>query len=271
MLQYFPKMKLIAFALGCGIPIAIALIYWLVFGGTIGVNLAGMVVLALLIFGPILTFNVFNRKADARFEGIMNLYNEQCNPQAFIDEAEPLVARFTEPYGPFEAWFLSFYALALLDVDRTEEAAIIGKKMQDFALNTQNPDEKLGLLVNILPLVLRLFGPQAGMNIISQAQALINENPTPNNANQANYLESQRQMVQAVIDNDAEYLLSRCKSIREDEAGVQQMRVRVLEAHKEAQIRELQGDFAGARECWEFVRQYGNCLPCVKEAEQRLA
>lgn len=270
MLQYFPKMKLTAFAIGCGIPVAIALIFWFGFGGSIGMSFAGMVVLALLIFGPILTFNVFNRRADARFEALMDLYNDQCDPQGFIDQAQPLVSRFTEPYGAFEAWFLSFYALALLDVDRTEEAAKIGKNMQDFALATEDSDEKLSLLVNILPLVLRLFGPQAGLNVIRQAQEIIGENPTPNNANRANYLESQRLMVEAVENNDAAYLLERCKSIRENEFGGQQMRVRVLEAEKEAQIRELQGDHAGARECWEFIIENGNGLPCVREARKHV-
>ena len=271
MVHYFPKMRILSFAIGCGIPIAALLVYWFGFGGMIGfTDPVGMVLLALLIFGPILSFNFFNRRASAEFDRIMNLYNEDCDPQAFVDEGALIVQNAQSPYNPFEAWFLSFYALALLDVGRAEEAAQIGKNMQDFAESAENNEEKASYLVNIIPLVLRLFGPAAGLSVIDRALEIVQNNPAPNSAEQEGYLISQKRMVEAVENHDAAYLLERCEAIRTNASGNQQMRVRVLEAEQEAQLREITGDAVGARECWQFVADNGNRLPSVEEARRHL-
>ena len=98
--------------------------------------------------------------ADSYAERVLSLYNDSCDPQAFVEQGRAIAERIRPPYEENGSWFLSFYALALDDIGQRDEAVRIGQTMLSSARRAEDPAQKVSLLVNMDPLISRLFGAQ---------------------------------------------------------------------------------------------------------------
>lgn len=226
------------------------------------VSLAGLVVLTLLssrIFG-----NLANKKADE----LVALYNESCDPQAFVEQGAEVASTIEGPYTEAGSWFLSFYALALLDVGQVEPAAVIGSNMQKSAMEAADPRTRAAVMVNIEPLVLRLFGAQAALGVVAEAEAALASLAGPDAEQRRSFLAWERSLLTALVEGDEDRLLQTYSEVRLRE--VYPMRMRALNADAEAAICRRRGLSERERECLKFVVEHGNQLPIVPAARARL-
>lgn len=227
------------------------------------VSLAGLVVLTLAssrYFG-----NLANKKADE----LVALYNDSCDPQAFVEQGAEVASTIEGPYAETGSWFLSFYALALLDVGQMEPAAVIGSNMQRSAMQAADPRTRSAVMVNIEPVVLRLFGPEAALGVVEEAEGALAALTGPEADQRRSFLSWERTLLTAMLEGDEERLLQTYAEVRTRESYP--LRLRVLNADAEAAICRHRGDAARERECLEFVVANGNQLPVVPAARTRLA
>lgn len=269
MLPYVKNYALIAYILSIVVPIGlITAASWLT-GFYLPSSIPGIIVSVALLAACLLAAkNISNRLANAKVEQMLSLYNDACDPQAFVVAGRDVAARIQPPYEENGSWFLSFYALALDDAGQREEAVRIGQAMLSSAQRTVDPQMKVSLLVNIEPLVQRLFGANQALEVVEAAFAAISESGVPM-PEQTSFLEWERGTLQAVRDGKDDVLVSRFSSVRVNPTSP--MRLRVSDALLEAALHKARGEAADERTCLEFVVANGNKLPAVALAKERLA
>lgn len=270
MLPYYRKYLITAYAVAVAVPIVITTAIAAFGGVALSSTIPGIFAsLGILIVATLVMLRVMGNKAERDTAETLALYNNECNPAAFIERAQPVVANIRPPYEPMGAWFISYYAMALADVGRFDEAADIGTALQQSAAVARNDSSRSALLVALEPLVLRLFGPQTALPVIEQTVALLEKLPANHNDGQLEFMQSERERAAARVAGNDEWLLNSYREIRENE-GLP-LRVRVLYANLEAEICKRRGDAARERMCLEFVAARGGGLPAVPFAHARLA
>ncbi|RDB62290.1 hypothetical protein C1878_08165 [Gordonibacter sp. 28C] len=270
MLPYFKKYLFAAYALSVLIPVASLAAFSVVMGGNVVKTLPGlfsslMLFVACLYAMPRIMGQMADRKADA----LVSLYNDACDPPAFLEQAEKPAGAVKTPYTEAGSWFLSFYALALADEDRAEEAARIGESMRLSAVQAQDPKVRAALLVNMEPVVLRLLGAQAALGAVEEAERLLAGAQDAESAQRRNFLAWERGVLEARLAGDDGALAEKLAHVRPQAAYP--LRMRVLAAADEAAVHRRRGDVAQERECLRFVAEHGNRLPAVAAAQERLA
>lgn len=275
MLPYFRKYVYLAYALSVLIPVVSLAAFSVVMGGNVVKTLPGLFSSLMLFFACLYVMpRIMGKVADKQAVRLVSLYNDACDPVAFVEQAAPVARAIETPYREQGSWFLSFYALALLDVDRDEEAARIGEKMSTSAASAPEPGARAATLVNLEPLVARLFGPEAALGVVDEAVRLLQGAAATGGADaesaaRLNFLAWERSVLEAERAGDDDALLEKRAHVREN-AGYP-LRMRVLAAAAEADLRQRMGDAARERACLQFVVEHGNRLPAVTVAQVRLA
>lgn len=270
MLPYFRNYAFIAYILGVATPVILVTALSWIFGFYIVSTLPGLLAAIILMAVSLLTAKkVVTAKADRKADEMISLYNDACDPAAFVEAARGVAREIRPPYDGTGSWFLSFYALALDDLGQRGDAARIGQAMLSSAQMATDPQTKVAILVNIEPLVQRLFGVTQALEVVDQAQEALAGSGDPDDASRMNFLDWERGILEAIRDGDDETLVQRFSSIRA--SASYPMRIRVSDALLEASVHKSRGDSAAERDCLLFVIQNGNRLPAVKLANERLA
>lgn len=270
MLPYFRNYAFVAYVLGVAVPVGLITASSWVFGFYVVYTLPGLIAAIVLLAACLLASKrIVTRMADRKADEYLSLYNDGCDPQAFLDAARNVAAAIRPPYEENGSWFLSFYALALDDAGQREEAARIGQAMLSSAQMARDPQQRAGLLVNIEPLIERLFGVDAALEVIAQAEEAVTASDSPDDGPRRDFLRSERALMEAIRNGDAATLTARFSAVRTNAAYP--MRVRVSDALMEASVHKSRGDAAAERACLEFVVANGNKLPAVGLAQERLA
>lgn len=269
MLPYFKGYKMAVYVVAAIAPFVVLYAWSALAGRNMFSTLEGMVALVVVFFACLLGLSrVLGNKADQKADALVSLYNDACDPPAFLEQGEPLAQVIEPPYTEAGSWFLSFYALALDDVGRTSEAAAIGTAMVEGAKHAPNPVVRAGLLVNMEPVVVRLFGPEAALGVIDEAEAALTQAGAQLD-DRENFLSWERAILQARRDGNDEELLGRFSQIYMSASYLPRMRVQAAE--EVAAILRRRGDAAGERAALTFVVEHGNRLPAVRAARERLA
>lgn len=269
MLPYFKKYSILAAAGGAAMTVLIISIWSSLVGTYVVSTVPGLLAaLALLVVCSIWAANVANRMADGKAANLVALYNEACDPAAFVEQGSSVARAIKSPYSEQGTWYLSFYALALADEGRSEEAADIGKSMLEAARMATDPDKKSSILVNVEPVILRLFGPEAALGVIAEAEASAQAAGAGDGA-RARYLSWERGLLEALRDGDENALAKKYAHVRMGEGYP--LRMRVIDALAEAAIHRRRGDVSRERECLEFAAERGGGLPAAREARERLS
>lgn len=269
MLPYFRNYAFIAYILGVAVPVLLVTgLSWL-FGFYIVSTLPGLLAaIIMLICGLLLAKKVVINLTDKKADEMLSLYNDSCDPRAFVDAAKNVAAEIRPPYDEVGSWFLSYYALALDDLGHRDEAVKIGQGMLSSAQRAVEPQTKAALMVNIEPLVERLFGADQALEVVMQAQQAIAGSTDPDDVNRLSFLSWEQGVLEAVRNGDSQTLVQRFSGVRNSSSYP--MRIRVSYALLEASVHKSLNEIDKERECLSFVVANGNKLPAVGLAQERL-
>ena len=204
------------------------------------------------------------------YKGI-NLYEDECNPQAFIDYSRDAAEQFASrgaPYKVEDIWFLAYYTRALTDAGYLDEAAVRFNELRNDAAATRDALQQAAKIINIEPLIRKLLGGQYALQALEEVRALYQEhaaNPSPREAFylwELRCLEKQR-------DGDLRGLGEEMRQASNNDRNSWYVRVECAE--REAWVQRAMGHLDEERERLEFVVRHGNVLPHVQRARQRLA
>ena len=269
MLPYFRTYAFVAYIVGVAAPVLLITgLSWILDFYVVS-TLPGLISAILLMIISLLTAKkIVTGMADRKTSEMLSLYNDKCDPQAFVNASQTVVREMRPPYDETASWYLSFYALALDDLGKREEAVRIGQAMLSSAQMAQDPKVKAALLVNIEPLVQRLFGVQQALDVVVQGQEVLAGSTDPDDLNRVSFLKWEQGILEAIFDGNDAVLIERFSGIRMSTGHP--MRIRVSYALLEASVRKSRGEKGKERECLEFVVANGGKLPAVGLAQERL-
>lgn len=270
MLVYFKKYVIYSCVIAALLPVIVSTVWPLAFGTLMMASIEGLLISLVLFFGGF-TFSTryFGRKAEAETMRLISLYNVDCDPAAFVEQGAELARAIRAPFGERGSWFLSFYAQALLDLARIDDARAIEAGMYESVSYEKKQMVQAAVVVNLVPLALKLLGAEATVPIIDQAFGLLGEASDADTLQRRAYLNNQRALAVARIEGNDEELCRIYEAMRTNEGQI--MRIRVEYTWDEARVHYKRGNRAGERLCLDFVARNGNKLALVKPAEERLA
>ena len=144
-LPYFKRYEIAACAIAVAIPLVVVFIWSAIEGRAMGFTAAGAgTSVVLLLAGLFIFTRVFARAAQAKLEKLVSLYNDDCDAMAFLEGSSKIAESAEPPLGELPAWFLSFYACALINVDRKSDAAKFGLMIQDSVKDAPTDEAKTG-------------------------------------------------------------------------------------------------------------------------------
>lgn len=231
-----------------------------------GPNLIMLVML--IAIGVLGVRRFFNGLAQMRLSRLLAVYDDQCDPEAFVRGMDPIARAFKSPFTARDVWLLSPYGLALADVGRAEEATRLLDTMKKSAVAASKPRDFAIMLMNMEPLARRLLGDEAALPLLIRAEELIDKEPRADTGNYRSYITWERGIIEAQRDGDNGKLIAELQRIRERTSS--SWRLRVVCADHEAIVHKVLGDFARERMCLEFIVEHGNLLPYVSPALRRL-
>lgn len=269
MLIYFKKYIFAAYALAFAVPI-ILMVTWSVIAGENVVKTTPGLFTSLALFGVCLLgmMSAMGRRADKKAEQLVSLYNDACDPPAFVAQAETVARNAKAPYNESGSWFMSFYTLALADVGRLDEAARIGDAMRLSAADAKTPQSKAAMLINIEPVIKRLFGPEMALAAVQEAEHLLEVPVGTPQDDRLKFLSWEHDILNAMITHDKATLCEKYLHVRTTPGYP--LRMRVLAAFDEAVLHRECSEISQETECLLFVVEHGGALPAVKAANTRL-
>ena len=265
MLTYFKRYEVLACVVSVAVPLVVVNAWSLVSGQAMGFTAAGAAVSVLLLFGGLFFFTrLFSGMAQSKAESLVSLYNDGCDAKAFVDDGKKIAASASAPLNELSAWYLSFYANALIDLRQREEAAEIGLLLQESVQDAPDDATRLALYADLVPLVGALFGPKKVSELANEALALRVDQADEVAAQRRSYLEWARAVADAQLGNDMDSLLANYRIIWGN--AEQCMRLRVEYAAREGKLHEALGHAEAAHGCMRFAADNGRDLPAAIEA-----
>lgn len=269
MLAYYKKYVILICAVSVAVPVVASTLYAMATGTMLAASLGGMLLSLALLFGTMMLMqSIVGRRANERTNALLDLYNQQCDPEAFIEQGRTLANAITVPFGTDGSWFLTYYGQALLDAGKADEARATLRSMQQSAEAARRSDVKAGILLNEAPLVAKLEGPQAALALVDEAYQLLGGDAANVDDQRIVFLKGQRKLLQAEVEGDDATLRQFYEKAQAD-ASVPE-RLRVESAWKLARLSYRTGDAATERAMLRYVIDHGNKLALVAPACKQL-
>lgn len=269
MLPYFKRYVIICCVVAAAVPIVASTIWPLLTGEIMAASLPGLITLLVLFFGTMAVMQrIMGAKAQMETERLFALYNEQCDPGALVEEGAPVAELVEGQCGELPSWFMSYYAQALLDVGQVERAQAVKTTQLSGVSSLKRSAAQAAVVVNMVPLALKLDEPADVLGLIDQAEGLLSGMEDDAAAQRRAYLASQRELVGAKAAADPHALVDVCERVRVN--AEHPMRLRVERAWDEACACYRMGDAVRERACLEFIVENGNELALVAPARARL-
>lgn len=233
-------------------------------------TLPGLIASLLLFVGTTaVALLYFKRKSTVDVDTLLDIYNESCDPSAFVEQSQLYVNGMLSPYDSTSSWYMSYYAQALLDLGQVQQAQKIEQDMYDSIREATDVDQQAKIIVNLVPLARKLLGSADSVPIIQKGIELLNSSEAVKDGYAyESYLQNQLVVCTALAEHDDEKLVRFYSSSRNNETLP--LRIRVEQAWEEAQIHYRAGETAREVECLEFIVAHGNKLAFVKAAQDRL-
>ena len=270
MLPYFKRYSIYVSIIAIALPVIASTVWPLATGQMMAASIGGLVdMFALFVLGLFVGYAIFGRRADAETEKYLALYNDDCDPGALVEEGAKLASAIQFPCDQSGSWFLGYYAQALLDLGRAEQAKAIEQGMRTSMEAAKKPAVKIGILANLLPLVEKTDGAQAAMQLADEGIELCGQVGDAGAVQIRDYLESQRKVLAAELSDDPAGIEKLSASI----AGSDKypMRIRVEYAWQEASAAYRLDDAVTERKGLAFVADHGGRLALAAKAKERLA
>ena len=279
MLNYFPSYKIVARLISFLAPLAVFFIIFLISGFNVleAPGLGAVAYLVLMFLLLFITGGIYAKKADRKSDELLALYNQQCDPEAFVRQGARVGKIIWEDVkfsGTKEmcAWYLAPFALACLDCDVAhgeEDAQMMERELLDGVSADAQPDLRASVLMHTEPLTLRLHGVEAALSSAKEAASIFGSSNAPDAADKLNYLKFEISYLEALIAGHADQMLEKFESVWQNTAA--QRRMRVLNAEAAANLYEAAGNKDKQIQALQFVVDHGNKLPSVQNAKNKLA
>lgn len=270
MIAYFKKYTIYVCIIAVALPVIVSSLWPLVTGQLMAASIGGLIgMFALFIVGLLVGYGIFERKAESVVDGYLARYNDDCDPQALIEEGAWLAEAIAFPCNQMGSWFMGYYAQALLDAGQPDRAREIAEGLTTSMHAAKTPAMRAGILVNLLPLAEKLESPQDALGLLNQGLQWCDEDDERKVAPLREFLLSQKKVLDARAGGDQRALAQLSRSIASSDAYP--MRIRVEYAWDEASAQYKLGDTAAEKEALQFVAQHGNKLALAAKAKERLA
>lgn len=270
MLPYFKRYSIYVCVIAAALPLIYSTAYPLLTGTLAASSLSGTVTMfALFVAGLLVGFGIFERKAQAKADALLALYNDDCDPVALIEEGASLAEAIKEPYSQTGAWYMSYYAQAKLDVGDAQDAKDVLASMLEAAAGAKKPLDRAAILVNAVPLIEKLEGNERALEVVQDGLAACEECRGTDAAHYIEFLTVQGSIVSARIDDDAEMLLELDESFWQSGRYPKRIRVEYAWDAASAAWRAQEGE--RERRALEFVAANGGKLAMTARAKERLA
>lgn len=269
MLAYYKRYAIISCVVAVAVPLAVSTAYAAVTGKIMAASLDGLIVLLLLLFGTmVLMQGVFARRVDGRTAQLLALYNDDCDPEAFVEQGRAVADAITEPYDVTGSWFMTYYGQALLDAGKADQARKVAEALRESVAAARKPQAKVGIIANAVPLVAKVDGPKAALDLVGEGLELAGGQDADPADSRVVFLRGQQRLRQAeAAGDDAELRSFYEKSVVD--AAVPE-RLRVESAWKLARLAFRSGDAATERRMLRYVVGHGGKLALVAPARKQL-
>lgn len=270
MIAYFKKYTVFVCIIAVALPIVASTVWPLVTGQLMAASVGGLVTMfALFVVGLFIGYGIFERKAEGIVDGYLAHYNDECDPDALISEGGWLADAIAFPCNQMGSWFMGYYAQALLDAGRADEARKVAEGLDSSMRAAKSAAVRAGILVNLLPLAEKLESPQDALGLLNQGLEWCDEDNERKVAHLREFLLSQKKVLEARAAADQRAIASIAESIVP--SGLYPMRIRVEYAWDEASAHYKLGNAPEEKRCLEFVAKNGNKLALAAKARERLA
>ncbi len=174
----------------------------------------------------------------------------------------------TEPYDVTGAWFMTYYGQALLDAGKSDQARKVAEALRESVAAARKPQAKVGIIANAVPLVAKVDGPKAALDLVGEGLELAGGQDADPADSRVVFLRGQQRLRQAeAAGDDAELRSFYEKSVAD--AAVPE-RLRVESAWKLARLAFRSGDAATERRMLRYVVSHGGKLALVAPARKQL-
>lgn len=269
MVIYFKKYTIAICAIAILLPVIASTLWPLFFGQLMAASAIGLfLMIGLFVAGLFVGYLVFEKKAESLAEGYIAKYNEKCDPNAFLSEGKALAEAIKYPYNALAAWYMSYYAQALLDTGDADAAKeIYGNISKSIEANKRGVD-KIGIIANLIPLDEKIDSPGSTIKLIDQGLKICKSNNASTIKPFEDFFDSQKKIAIAKLTNNERLIASLSEKIRS--SAQYPMRIRVEYAWTEASACYRLGDRSEERRLLQYVVKNGNKLILVKKAQRRL-
>ena len=270
MIVYFKSYVVLVCGIAIALPVVYSTVYPMMTGELVASSLSGLITLfVLFILGLLLGFGIFERKAQAKADSWVALYNDQCDPEAFLREGADLAEGMRPPYNQVSAWYMGYYAQAYLDSGDTHDAKAVLDALLSSIESARKPAEKVGIIVNTIPLLDKIEGAHAALGLVDRGFDICAECKGSAVSQYREFLESQSSVLNARVSGDARKALEMDESVWHSQRYPR--RIRVEYAWDGASAAYSCGESATEKEALEYVADNGGELALAQKAEDRLS
>lgn len=268
MLPYFKRYTIYVCIIAVALPVVVSTVWPLLTGHIMASSILGLVLLfALFVAGLLLGYRIFGNKADKTAEMHLDRYNDDCDPEALVNGGAEIAGAIAFPCIPAGAWYMGYYAQALLDMGRVEEAREIEEGIASSVPAVKKDAMKVGIIVNLLPLKEKIHGTEAAIQLVDEGLAICSQS-TGAVTQEEEFLKSQKTILEARMSGDARKVSQLDEKIRSN--AQYPMRIRVEYAWDAASAEYKLGNASEEKTALEFVADHGNKLALVAKAKARL-
>lgn len=269
MVIYFKKYTIAICVIAVALPIIASTLWPLLFGQLMATSAMGLfLMIGLFIVGLFLGYLIFEKKAEALAEGYTAKYNEKCDPQAFLSEGKRLAEEIKYPYNALGAWYMSYYAQALLDIGNADEAKRIYDDISKSIEANKRGIDKIGIIANLIPLDEKINPASSTVELIDQGLKICKSDNIRSAKPFEDFFESQKKIAVARLAGNEELIARLSEKIRS--SAQYPMRIRVEYAWSEASACYRLGDYSEEKRLLHYVVKNGNRLILVSKAQKRL-
>lgn len=269
MIPFFKRYSIYVCIIAVALPVIYSTIYPMITGQIAASSLGSTVVMFLLfVMGLLLGFGIFERKAQAKADEWVALYNDDCDPEAFMSKGGAIAENMKPPYGQVASWYMSYFAQAKLDVGDVQDAKEILVGMAKSVEASKKPMEKLAIVVNAIPLAEKIEGPSKAGALISEGFTLCDQCRASDAAQYREFLESQKAIMEARSSGDDERIASLDDGVWQSSRYPK--RIRVEYAWDAASADYKLGRADAEKKALAYVADNGGTLVLTAKAKERL-
>lgn len=269
MLPYFKRYSIYVCVIAVAPPLIYSTAYPLLTGNLAASSLGGTVVMFILfVAGLLIGFGVFERRAQAKADAWVALYNDDCDPEGFVREGAPLASAIKEPYNQTASWYMGYYAQAQLDLGNVQDAKEVLSAMADGVSKAKKPFDKVGIMVNMVPLAEKLEGVSYAFALAGEGIAACDACRASDVGQYREFLVMQQTIFEARMSSDAEMMLKLDDSVWQSSRFPKRIRVEYAWDAASVNFRELLPE--SEKRALEYVVANGGKLALVVKAKDRL-